>query len=350
MAYPYAAFALDGVWTQVHLGHMTQIKNCISACAVLALTATLQAGGEDWMTDFEAAKAQATKEGKDLLIDFTGSDWCGWCIKLKKEVFVHDAFKQGVKDKFVLVELDFPRNKEKISAEILEKNKALAKKYAVQGYPTILLADAQGRPFAQTGYRRGGPESYVKHIDELTAIKIKRNEAMASAATAEGVDKAKALVDALTAMSLNEVQVETFYGEVIEQIKASDPNDVSGYLKTLEQKKRIADFHKQLSNLARKKDMDGALKLVDETLANNEFDLEETQRMIMTKAMINANMGRFDDALASIDRALATNPDGEENEGIEKMRARVAAAKAKAENDAAEQPKDEQTEETTRDN
>ena len=63
----------------------------------------LWASGDGWMTDFEAAKEKAKKEGKDLLIDFTGSDWCGWCIKLSKEVFEQEAFKKEAPQSFILV-------------------------------------------------------------------------------------------------------------------------------------------------------------------------------------------------------------------------------------------------------
>ncbi len=66
------------------------------------------AGGEEWSHDFAKARTAAASENKDLLVDFTGSDWCSWCIKLNKEVFGHEAFRSGVKDSFVLVELDYP--------------------------------------------------------------------------------------------------------------------------------------------------------------------------------------------------------------------------------------------------
>ena len=89
------------------------IKKILLAGLALALTASFAtAAGDEWMTDFEAAKKKAAAENKDLLVDFTGSDWCGWCIKLVDEVFKHDSFKKGVADKFVLVELDFPKKPE----------------------------------------------------------------------------------------------------------------------------------------------------------------------------------------------------------------------------------------------
>ena len=116
------------------------------------------AGGEGWSHDFEAAKKQAAEQKKDLLVDFTGSDWCGWCIKLNEEVFSHDPFKTGVADKFVLVEIDFPRDKSKLSDETQKQNAMLQKQFSIQGFPTILLMDAAGLPYAQTGYQAGGPK------------------------------------------------------------------------------------------------------------------------------------------------------------------------------------------------
>ena len=157
-------------------------KHTLLAALALCLTSLLplHAGGEGWVTDFESAKKTATDEKKDLLLDFTGSDWCGWCIKLNDEVFSKDPFKAGTKDKFVLVELDFPRKKE-LDAPLKKQNEALQEKFQIQGFPTILLCDASGKPYAKTGYKPGGPESYVTHLNELRAIREKRDEAFAKA-------------------------------------------------------------------------------------------------------------------------------------------------------------------------
>ena len=137
------------------------------ASAIVVSSLSSFAGGEGWLHDIEAAKKKAAAENKDLFIDFTGSDWCGWCIKLNEEVFQHDPFKKGIADDFILVELDYPRDKSKLSKETIAQNEMLREKYQIQGYPTILLTDADGRPYAKTGYQKGGPESYVKHLGEL---------------------------------------------------------------------------------------------------------------------------------------------------------------------------------------
>lgn len=120
-----------------------------------------------WMHDFEAAKAKAVKEGKPIFINFTGTDWCGWCIKLEKEVFSQKAFQDYAKGNLVLVEVDFPRKKEQ-TAELKEQNKKLDKEYGVEGYPTLYLLDAQGKKLTEDiGYREGGPEAYVAHLKSL---------------------------------------------------------------------------------------------------------------------------------------------------------------------------------------
>jgi protein disulfide-isomerase len=132
------------------------------------LSATFAADG--WMTDFEAAKAKAKTENKNLLLDFTGSDWCGWCIKLNKEVFSQEAFQDYAAESLVLVELDFPRGTD-LPAELKAQNEALAKKYGVRGFPTILVLSPEGDLVKQTGYEAGGAEAYVEHIKAIIAKK-----------------------------------------------------------------------------------------------------------------------------------------------------------------------------------
>ncbi|MCI7699243.1 MAG: thioredoxin family protein [Akkermansia sp.] len=99
--------------------------------------------GAEWMTDFDAAKARAAKEGKAVLIDFTGSDWCGYCIKLRRDVFDKDDFTNYARDKFVLLEIDQP-HKIKMPPEKLAANRKLAESYGVDGYPTVLVVDSEG--------------------------------------------------------------------------------------------------------------------------------------------------------------------------------------------------------------
>ncbi|MEM1085898.1 MAG: thioredoxin family protein [Verrucomicrobiota bacterium] len=309
--------------------------------AILSLNSVF-AGGEGWTSDFEAAKKQAAEENKDLLIDFTGSDWCGWCIKLNEEVFQHDEFKSGVKDKYVLVELDYPQDKSKLSEETQKQNTDLQEKYQPEGFPTILLTDATGRPYAKTGYQPGGPEAYVAHLGELQASKTARDEAIKAAAEKEGVEKAQALVNAISAMGLNDVAVSSFYGDLVEQIKAADPEDETGFTKRIDTNKRFIEFENKLNGFGAQQDHEGAMKLVEETLAKDEFEGEQKQQITLIKAMIFAEQGKFDDSLKTLDEAKAVAPDSELGQRVDAFKQHITGMKAEAEAKAEDAPKTEE--------
>jgi protein disulfide-isomerase len=117
----------------------------------------------NWNGNLEKAVEQAKKENKTVLVNFTGSDWCIWCKRLSSEVFQQKEFEEYAKKSLVLVMLDFPKDIEQ-TQEIKEYNNKLAQKYGIQGFPTILLIDGQGKLVAQTGYQPGGAAKYVEHI------------------------------------------------------------------------------------------------------------------------------------------------------------------------------------------
>jgi len=142
-------------------------KLLLTIVSTFAFTAAAIAGESGWLTDYEAAKKQAKEEGKPILLNFTGTDWCGWCIKIEKEIFSKEEFKAYAKEHLVLMEVDFPEKK-KQSDEVKAQNKALDKEFKIEGYPTIFLIDAEGKKLSEDiGYRQGGSQAYVEHIKSL---------------------------------------------------------------------------------------------------------------------------------------------------------------------------------------
>lgn len=117
----------------------------------------------NWSEDFPAASKRAADEQKYMLLNFTGSDWCGWCIKLDNEVFSQTAFQDYANKELVMVKLDFPRRKQ-LSPGVVQQNDGLQEKYGVMGYPTILIVAPDGSTVERTGYQPGGPEAYVEHV------------------------------------------------------------------------------------------------------------------------------------------------------------------------------------------
>ena len=138
------------------------------AVALLAGAALWQvhAAGLDWQTDLPKAQAQAKAENKLVMMDFTGSDWCGWCIKLNKEVFSQPEFGEYAKKNLVAVEVDFP-NKKKLSPAQKSANVALAKKYGIRGYPTIIVLNSAGQKIGELGYMKGGPKAFIAALEKL---------------------------------------------------------------------------------------------------------------------------------------------------------------------------------------
>jgi len=137
------------------------------AIGLIACFALLQAGAEElqWLTDLPKAQAQAKKENKLVMLDFTGSDWCGWCIKLHKEVFSQPEFAEYAKKNLVLVEVDFPRRKEQ-TAELKKANQALQEKYKIEGYPTLIVLNGNGDQVGTLNYMNS-PKPFIAKLDEL---------------------------------------------------------------------------------------------------------------------------------------------------------------------------------------
>lgn len=234
------------------------------------------AGQELWTTDFEAAKAQAAKENKDILVFFTGSDWCGWCKILKKEVLDTPAFQAAAPKQFVLEEADFPQ-KTKLPPALEAQNKKLHEQFGVQGKPAVVMLDAQGRPYAQIGYRPGGPEQYLAMLSEFQACRAARDAAWKQAEAAQGVERAKWLAVGLDAMD-EEIAIRS-YGSVLEEIKKLDPQDTLGLAKKMEYKARLEVLKAAVSK-ARGKDNNraAALKAIDDFIAVNKPEAEALQK------------------------------------------------------------------------
>lgn len=139
--------------------------SALTALLTLCL-ATSALAGEGWGTNYKQALEQAKKDHKLLLMDFTGSDWCGWCIKLDKEVFSQKAFRDYAAENLVLLKLDFPRRKSQ-SSELKKQNSKLADEFQITGYPTVVVLNSDGVKVGVLGYMEGGPAAFIAELDKL---------------------------------------------------------------------------------------------------------------------------------------------------------------------------------------
>ena len=155
---------------------MKNIGMMLSAAAAAAFA--LSAAGAElsksvpkgWGEDFEAGKATAEKGGKLMLLAFSGSDWCGWCVKMEKEIYSDKKFIAEAKKKFVLLMIDNPRDQSILSPLAKKQNKGLTSKYEVHGFPSTVIVRPNGEVVKRFGgYQSSGVDGFLKALDEVAA-------------------------------------------------------------------------------------------------------------------------------------------------------------------------------------
>ncbi|MBA62292.1 MAG: hypothetical protein CMJ76_07985 [Planctomycetaceae bacterium] len=218
----------------------------VLATATLVITSFSTAFADDdhykgWTRSFEEAKELAAKEGKAILMEFTGSDWCPPCKALHKNVLSQEVF-QTVKEDYILLVLDNPRDKSLVTPAEQQQYKQLSTKFQVRGVPSVFLADAEGRPFHfQSGYGGQKADQWVADIRAKKETLEKRDAAFARAEAAEGVEKAKALDEFIS--TINPQVAANFYKDSVDLI---DQLDTEGVTST----KRWTSFETKFNELA----------------------------------------------------------------------------------------------------
>ena len=152
------------------------------AIGVLSLaSALICSASSSWETDWNKALEKAGKGGHPVLADFTGSDWCPGCIHLRKNIFDTDAFAKYAADhQFVLLELDFPKAAGKMPPEQLKFHEELMRRYGVSSFPSVLLMEGNGAPYAKIVGATRTPEEYLKKLEAAGETRRKLKEAVAA--------------------------------------------------------------------------------------------------------------------------------------------------------------------------
>lgn len=121
---------------------------------------------QDWKTNFEEARILASKKNQNIVLVFQGSDWCGPCIKLDREIWSTDTFKEFSKSHFVMLKADFPRKKaNQLDSEQVRHNTFLAEKYNPAGYfPFVVVLNSDGKVLGETGYKKVTPTEYIAQL------------------------------------------------------------------------------------------------------------------------------------------------------------------------------------------
>ncbi len=241
----------------------------VASCAALLAPAF----GAEWLTDFDTAKARAAAEGKAILADFTGSDWCGPCQYLKKAVLDTPAFEAYAKDRFVLLELDMPR-RDDFDPALREQNRELCARYKVSGFPTVLVLTPEG-------LLAGGFVGGRMNVERATAVldaALANIPAAREAEELEGEAQVRALHDLYRRMPAS------LAGSLRERIIGLDTGNITGIHDEVKAEKQMEQFQRMLYEAARqKKDARATIALVDGALAH----AYPQNRAAMLKARLN---------------------------------------------------------------
>lgn len=116
-----------------------------------------------WNVNFMGSLEVAKAQGRHVFVFFTGSDWCGWCQRLNREILKTPEFERYAAENLVLVEIDFPRAKS-LPPAVVDQNAKLAKIFRIEGYPTVIILNSEGKPVGRLGYQEGGPAPFLEKL------------------------------------------------------------------------------------------------------------------------------------------------------------------------------------------
>ena len=262
-------------------------------------------GNDDWVIGVDEASKAAETEGKDLLVNFTGSDWCKFCIQLEKEVFGEEEFVTAAKKHFVLVTVDFPNDRSNQSEELQQKNEEWKQKFSVSGFPTVALLDRQKRPYGFMGYQPGGVEPFLAALNELRESRVKRDEFFAQAEKAKGIERAKLLDQALSQM--NEDLATVYYENVINEIVELDKDNEAG-LRNKYNEAKFKELYKavltDVTMYSRLLEPTKALTFIDEVLSEVDLPPAYLLKVNQIKFDLLRRAKKIDEAESLIDEML----------------------------------------------
>ena len=249
---------------------------------LVTLLAIANDADAQWETDVEKGAQTAIKDGKDILLLFTGEQWDPTSQKLDQEILTAQGFATEISGDFVLIKLEMPKTRDQADAQ--QARFKWAQRFGVTSYPTVVLTDATMKPFAITGYEEGGLENYLGMLSEHRRARQNRDENFAKAKKAKGAEKAKLLDKALSGM--DEIIVPIYYADVIKQIVELDADDALG-LRTKWNGDADAEMRKvimtDLMLIARIENPESAIKMIDAVMTEIEFPVQQKLEVLQIK-------------------------------------------------------------------
>lgn len=255
-----------------------------------------------WHRDYAAALSEAKADGKAMLIVFTGTDWIEICGKFYAEILSQPDFINAVSDKFALLKLEYPKDGNLPRAEAMQKA-MLRDAYRIRGFPMAVLTDAEGRPFGLNGYQPITAKEYAEQVLEILATREEGLQAITSAESLSGDEKARALSQGIP--DLPGALVARFYQPEMKAVLAADPEDHLGLGKAFRKLISDAEYERDLQKLASEREWGKMAERVDRQIAEQHLDGEARQAALMSRAGFEHRAGAKEKSLATLHEVVA---------------------------------------------
>lgn len=256
--------------------HAAMIKQLLTMTVALCSAAMMVtepcSAAANWQTNMDRVLSTAKAKDRTVLVEFTGSDWCPPCKHLRSQVFPTDEFAAYVRDKkLLLVELDFPRDTQKLSDEQKAHNEKWRVYYGVASFPSVLVVDGKGAPYGVVNGADRTADEYLVRLGRELDRKAEVESKLAQAAELQGVERAAALAQAIQYMPM---EWRMLHEEVVQDIIANDPEDTLGYRRYREEtaltkvqmqelEQVFRKYSGQVSDEAREASLKEALQLLE---------------------------------------------------------------------------------------
>jgi thiol-disulfide isomerase/thioredoxin len=270
--------------------------------AILTVACLPAAGRADgpWFEEFDEALAAAKRDGKDLLIDFGGSDWCAPCKWLKSRILTKPEFVRKAQDQFVLLDIDI-LHRTPLPGDRKKRYEGLQKRYGIEIFPSLLLATPDGKPYARATYVPSvtTPDAYWDLLQPLRQRGRELRAALAKAGRAKGAARADALAEGLAAVPAD--FVPRFWDDTLQELRRIDPADRTGYLAYIDGRRALSALQRAVED----KGLDAVSTAdVDAVIAAHKPRGETLQDALLLRALLQVKAGRPGEAVAAVARLL----------------------------------------------
>ena len=289
---------------------LTLLFLCLALAPIFSTQITSAADkSNSWITDFRDAQESAAASKKDIAMLFTASDWLDLAQTFDKEILNQEEFLKSANPHYTLLRLDFPKDTSIQPNHTTAQNQLLMRAYRIVGFPTLVLTDSLGRPYAVTGYDKRGLSAWVNDFNQFRKTREKRDRLFAEAKKTEGVERAKLLVEALPELPGN--LAAKFYRNILNEVIKLDPENETG--RVGQYKLLIADvrYVDQMQKLAIEGANEKMLELSDQYLKQAKLEGPSRQSVLFHKVGIYEKQGKKYEAKKTLKEIIDSAPDSQ---------------------------------------